>query len=519
VRGECIMKHTHLIALISLLAICLLLVGGVQAVNTITYTSGVNTIVVFNGTAGLTTWTVPTGVTTVSYLVEAAGGGGSNGNANYGDGGGGAGGLLIGSMTVTPTNILNVAIGNGGTGGVVGAQGGNSSFANTTTGNGINAMGGGGGGNGGGFAGGSGGGAGSGGTGGSGVSGQGLAGGSSTGNGGAGGGGNITAGTATANNDGGDGGAGYNFATFDVSLSGFIAGGGGGSTNAAGTTGGAGGSGVGGKGSDPSGDNAADGLPNTGSGGGGSRSSQTARKGGSGVVILKYLTPAPAPVASFTSSNISVATNGTMTGWAGIAPFTMQFTSTSTGVPTSWVWNATNVTGNNAPFTFNTSAYSAPIYPFATAGNYTIKLNATNSRGTNISTQVTWVNVSSGVTLPVPIWSADKYTVVFPGRVNITDTSLNTPTMWNWSAGDGNWHNATIGTNFLYQYTKRGVWQASMTTSNAAGKNTSATKQIRVIGYQGFIPIVPDVCRYSTSRELNLLEKAMTDCKVCNICY
>jgi len=70
--------------------------------------------------------------------------------------------------------------------------------------------------------------------------------------------------------------------------------------------------------------------------------------------------------------------------------------------------------------------------------------------------------------------------------VNITDTSTNTPTMWNWSAGDGNWHNATIGTNFLYQYTKRGVWQASMTTSNAAGTNTSATKQIRVIGYQGF---------------------------------
>ena len=56
-----------------------------------------------------------------------------------------------------------------------------------------------------------------------------------------------------------------------------------------------------------------------------------------------------APVVSFSSRNTSVATNTTSQGWSGVAPFSMVFNDTSTGTPISWVWNATNVTGNNVP--------------------------------------------------------------------------------------------------------------------------------------------------------------------------
>lgn len=44
---------------------------------------------------GSTTWTVPTGVTSISYLLVAGGGGGAGGQASeHGGGGGGAGGFL-----------------------------------------------------------------------------------------------------------------------------------------------------------------------------------------------------------------------------------------------------------------------------------------------------------------------------------------------------------------------------------------------------------------------------------------
>jgi len=110
------------------------------------------------------------------------------------------------------------------------------------------------------------------------------------------------------------------------------------------------------------------------------------------------VTGSTTPVASFSSRNTStsVATNSTSQGWAGVAPFTMVFNDTSTGPPTSWVWNATNVTGNNVPFYINTTTVTLAniSYSFRTAGNYTIKLNATNSGGSGIS-GITWVNVSS----------------------------------------------------------------------------------------------------------------------------
>ena len=545
------MKHTHLIALISLLAL-LLLVGGVQALNTTTYTSGAYTITIFDGStwgANTTNWVAPAGVTLVDYLVIAGAGSGSSGSEGSGGAAGGyinsvpgeqtgGGGVNTTPISVSPNTSYAITVGAGGIGGGGGSgvynngtKGGDSSIAalvvalggaKGTTGGGPSFPGDNGGSGSGGYHGANG-------AAGLGTAGQGTNGGTGSGsnpwNAGSGGAG-LPGGTNASTGGLAFGGDGLYSNITGVNTS---RAGGGASSSAADTTtrhyGGIGGGGL--AGTFNGGLVGSAGVPNTGSGGGQGGATLVTKlagnDGGSGIVIIRYRLSV-APVASFTSSNITQVTNSTGQSWAGIAPFTMQFTDTSTGPPTSWVWNATNVTGNNAPFTFNgtflgTGAYSSPIYTFATAGNYTIKLNATNSAGSNISTQVTWVNVSSGVTLPVPIWSADKYTVVFPGRVNITDTSLNTPTMWNWSAGDGNWHNATIGTNFLYQYTKRGVWQASMTTSNAAGKNTSATKQIRVIGYQGFIPIVPDVCRYSTSRELNFLERAMTDCKVCNICY
>jgi VCBS repeat-containing protein len=73
--------------------------------------SGSNCIVIF--TSGTGTWAIPSGVTSITYLVVGGGGGGSRGTCSttYGPGGGG-GAVLTGSLSVSGT--VNVTVGSGG---------------------------------------------------------------------------------------------------------------------------------------------------------------------------------------------------------------------------------------------------------------------------------------------------------------------------------------------------------------------------------------------------------------------
>jgi len=196
------------------------------------------------------------------------------------------------------------------------------------------------------------------------------------------------------------------------------------------------------------------------------------------------------PEVSFSSRNTSVATNTTSKGWAGVAPFSMVFNDTSTGTPISWVWSATNVTGNNEPFYINTTTVTLAniSYEFKTAGNYTIKLNATNTLGSGISTQVTWVNVSA-VTGPPPVasFSSRNTTVatnttsqgwagVSPFTMQFTDTSSNTPTSWKWARNN---LTSTAWTVFNTSQNAQdrfwvGNWSVNLTATNTGGSGISS---------------------------------------------
>ena len=87
-------------------------------------------------------WAIPAGVTSVTYLVVGGGGAGGLGRA----GGGGAGGLQYGTMSVTPNMLQTITVGTGGAPGicvnnscsVLPANGSPSSFGST-----VNALGGG----------------------------------------------------------------------------------------------------------------------------------------------------------------------------------------------------------------------------------------------------------------------------------------------------------------------------------------------------------------------------------------
>jgi hypothetical protein len=65
-------------------------------------------------TVGTTTWTAPTYVTSVEYLVVGGGGGGGGGHDTGGGGGGGGGMVLTGSISITAGSVYNIQVGSGG---------------------------------------------------------------------------------------------------------------------------------------------------------------------------------------------------------------------------------------------------------------------------------------------------------------------------------------------------------------------------------------------------------------------
>lgn len=98
--------------------------------NHYTITSGGDTILIWN-TTGNYSWVVPSGLTSVQYLVVGGGAGAQSAGAG-GTGGGGAGNVSSGaSYSLKPGDVINIRVGGGGaSGGAV--VGGNSSFGNTT---------------------------------------------------------------------------------------------------------------------------------------------------------------------------------------------------------------------------------------------------------------------------------------------------------------------------------------------------------------------------------------------------
>lgn len=263
---------------------------------------------------GSTTWTLPSGVTSLIYLLVAGGGSGAGGQASeHGGGGGGAGGVLSGTLN-NPATSLSIAVGAGGAAVSAAATGINGSAS--SLGSSLTAIGGGGGGSyfgAGPSIGGSGGGAGNSATiskrdGANGTAGQGNKGGNVTiagtdGRHAAGGGGALTGGGNTVSMSGftitaGVGGDGISSSITGTSTR-YGGGGGGGGSSARGgsaTGGGAGGLGGGGTGATYDGSStvqATQGTNNRGGGGGGGTgtggaSASVSAAGGSGIIIVRY---------------------------------------------------------------------------------------------------------------------------------------------------------------------------------------------------------------------------------------
>lgn len=279
--------------------------------------SGVRYIVEEFTSVGTCDWTAPAGVSAVDYLVVGGGGGGGGGNSGFGNaGGGGGGGEAIESTTEDLSAPLTITVGSGGSGGSgggstgasAGTAGGNSSIV-TSTSTELATAAGGGGGNRGQYT--------TGGTGGSGGWSGSRTGGSGPYRHGGGGAGASATGNSGATNGatpqkGGDGGAGLSSSISGVART-YGGGGGGGSPSGAPGLGAAGGGGNGASDTNTIDTDAVAGTDGLGGGGGGGDDAnyRPGKKGGSGVVILRYEVPGSTQDRAFafdtTMSNTSTS--------------------------------------------------------------------------------------------------------------------------------------------------------------------------------------------------------------------
>jgi PKD repeat protein len=460
------MKKSYFLITLLILASC---IGTVQATTWTnaggcwTATDGAYSIMKWNATGNFS-YTFGSS-TTVEYLVIGSGGSGGN----WAGGGGGAGAVVNGTGKVLSGTVQGY-VGNwtNGSGGSNPGLKGQTSFIAD-----ISAEGGGYGGAGA-----------AGGNGGSGGGGSALTGGPYTGTaagtannaayghqggagftgatagGGAGGKGQDGAGAIA--NVGGNGGDGVTINITGENLPYGAGGAGGGNTN-----GGVGGSsGIGGHGSNGGVGGLTGGQNGTGSGGGGQYANGISGIGGSGVVIIRFLS---APVAAFTPT-------GTTTG---IDLVSVTYTDTSTGTISDYNWSYQGISGGNNTLTVFSTAQN--VTASFNVGNFSIKHGINGTAGSNISTQIAWVNVSTYSQI-IANFTANTTTPIYPpGAVAFTD--LSTPaglgdTQWLWDFGDSS---TSTTQNATHVYTTSGLKTVSLTTSQIS--NVTNTNTMTKVNY------------------------------------
>ncbi|OPZ45103.1 MAG: PKD domain protein [Euryarchaeota archaeon ADurb.BinA087] len=171
---------------------------------------------------------------------------------------------------------------------------------------------------------------------------------------------------------------------------------------------------------------------------------------------------------------------------SGNAPLTVQFTDLSLGSPTSWAWDFQNDGSTE-------STLQNPVFTYAAAGAYTVKLTATNAGGSDEEIKTNYINVTTAP--PDANFTANKTSGKAPLTVQFTDLSLGSPTSWAWDFQDDGSTDSTAQ-NPVFTYPDAGLYTVRLTATNAGGSTTETrTNYISV----AVAPPVPDFTANKTS--------------------
>jgi PKD repeat protein len=178
--------------------------------------------------------------------------------------------------------------------------------------------------------------------------------------------------------------------------------------------------------------------------------------------------PKPAPKADFTVSNS-----------LGNSPFSVNFTDTSTGSPTFWIWDFGD---------YYRSYYQNPSHVYTKPGVYSVSLTVYNSVGSN---KIIKSNIITVITVPIAEFKSNITSGTSPVEIIFYDLSKNNPTFWVWDFGDGNTSSLQNPTH-LYQ--NNGNFTVKLTVGNTLGENTIIKDNyIQLVEKQ----ILPPVAQFS----------------------
>ncbi|HVP95003.1 MAG TPA: PKD domain-containing protein, partial [Methanoregulaceae archaeon] len=161
----------------------------------------------------------------------------------------------------------------------------------------------------------------------------------------------------------------------------------------------------------------------------------------------------PRPIAGF-------AVNRTF----GTVPFDVSFIDQSINDPTGWAWNF----GDG-----NTSTLPNPVHRYATVGNFTVTMKASNSGG--ISNNTAFITIIALSPPPVANFTGTPTIGTLPLTVQFNDTSTNMPltqqpnSSWLWDFGDGSY---SVLRSPQHTYNKVGSFNVSLFVANSGGSSS-----------------------------------------------
>jgi PKD repeat protein len=170
------------------------------------------------------------------------------------------------------------------------------------------------------------------------------------------------------------------------------------------------------------------------------------------------------PIASFTVDKRS-----------GPKPLTVQFTDTSTGLPTMWVWDF----GDGS-----TDVVSSPSHTYQQAGVYTVSLTASNQAGTNTKVENDFIAVTGDIPPPVAMFEATPLSGSAPLTVQFKDLSIGPPTSYYWDFGDAS---ISDQANPTHIYANPGSYTVTLTVANSGGTHTMKRENYISVAGQGTI--------------------------------
>jgi PKD repeat protein len=114
-----------------------------------------------------------------------------------------------------------------------------------------------------------------------------------------------------------------------------------------------------------------------------------------------------------------------------------------------------------------------PTHIYTAPGTYSVALQARNADGYNATRRIGYITVT--VPNPTASFTGTPTSGTVPLAVQFNDTSVGSPIVWNWSFGDGAWHNTTdvAERNATHTYAAAGTYTVSLAASNTVGSNTS----------------------------------------------